>query len=71
MLSLAARLQLPRPLLADGAIGTMLIASGELGSGECPERLNLERAGLLEEIASRYLAAGARSSRRTPSAGHR
>jgi 5-methyltetrahydrofolate--homocysteine methyltransferase len=45
-------------LVADGAIGTMLIRKG-LKPGDCPERLNLENPALLEEIASEYIAAGA------------
>ena len=39
-------------------MGTMLLRRG-LKPGECPERLNLERSEVLEEIASLYLAAGA------------
>ncbi len=45
-------------LVADGALGTMLIARG-LGSGQCPETINLDRPELLLEIASEYLDAGA------------
>ncbi len=44
-------------LLGDGALGTMLIQRG-LRSGECPEKLSMEKPELLEEIASLYLKAG-------------
>jgi len=47
-----------RVLVADGAMGTMLFERG-LNPGECPERWNLERADVLEEIARLYLQAGA------------
>lgn len=45
-------------LVADGAMGTMLIARG-LPPGVCPEEWNLTRPEVLEEIASLYLEAGA------------
>jgi 5-methyltetrahydrofolate--homocysteine methyltransferase len=45
-------------LVADGAMGTMLIARG-LPPGTCPEEWNLTRPEVLEEIASSYLEAGA------------
>ena len=45
-------------LVADGAMGTILIEHG-LESGQCPERFNLEQPQVLREIAMRYLAAGA------------
>lgn len=45
-------------LLADGAMGTMLIERG-LKSGECPEGLNIYRLDILEDIAGLYLDAGA------------
>jgi 5-methyltetrahydrofolate--homocysteine methyltransferase len=52
------RLRRPGVLLADGAMGTMLLRRG-LKPGECPERCNLERPRDLEEIASLYFEAGA------------
>lgn len=58
MTGLLNRLQEHRILLADGAMGTMLFQRG-LKAGECPERLNLDRPDILEEIASVYLEAGA------------
>jgi 5-methyltetrahydrofolate--homocysteine methyltransferase len=45
-------------LVADGAIGTMLMDYG-LKPGEPPESFNLVRTEVLEEIASLYLDAGA------------
>lgn len=52
------RLQSTRAIIADGAMGTMLQRWG-LAPGDCPERMNLERADVLKEIAGQYLAAGA------------
>jgi 5-methyltetrahydrofolate--homocysteine methyltransferase len=45
-------------LLADGAIGSLLMVRG-LPRGAAPESLNLSHPEILEEIASRYLEAGA------------
>lgn len=45
-------------LVADGAMGTMLMERG-LETGQAPESFNLTRADVLEEIAREYLAAGA------------
>jgi 5-methyltetrahydrofolate--homocysteine methyltransferase len=45
-------------LLADGAIGSLLMARG-LARGAAPESLNLSHPEILEEIASLYLEAGA------------
>ncbi len=45
-------------LLADGAMGTMLIEKG-LKIGDCPERLNLDKTELLSRIAQQYFDAGA------------
>jgi 5-methyltetrahydrofolate--homocysteine methyltransferase len=53
-----SRLRAGEVLVADGAMGTMLLARG-LKAGECPERWNLDRPQVLEEIAAAYLAAGA------------
>jgi 5-methyltetrahydrofolate--homocysteine methyltransferase len=52
------RLAAGKALLADGAIGSMLLGSG-LPPGAAPESLNLSRPEILEEIARRYLDAGA------------
>jgi 5-methyltetrahydrofolate--homocysteine methyltransferase len=45
-------------LIADGAIGTMLISKG-LKPGDCPEEMNLSNSNALEEIAMEYLNVGA------------
>jgi 5-methyltetrahydrofolate--homocysteine methyltransferase len=45
-------------LVADGAMGTMLMERG-LQAGQPPESFNLTRPGALEEIALEYLNAGA------------
>jgi 5-methyltetrahydrofolate--homocysteine methyltransferase len=55
---LLERLKEGRPLVAEGATGTMLLAMG-LKAGECPEVLNLTRPELPEEIARQYFEAGA------------
>jgi 5-methyltetrahydrofolate--homocysteine methyltransferase len=58
MISLRERLRQPVIIVADGAMGTMLFQRG-LKPGECPEKINLERVEILEEIAQLYLDAGA------------
>ncbi len=58
MRRLAERLKEGLTLVADGAMGTMLIARG-LKTGECPESFNLTRPEVLQEIARLYLDAGA------------
>ena len=55
---LFARLGKGRPLVSDGAIGTMLIDRG-LKAGSAPESFNLENTKALEEIARLYFDAGA------------
>jgi 5-methyltetrahydrofolate--homocysteine methyltransferase len=45
-------------LLADGALGTMLMQRG-LPSGGSPDEFVLSHAGVLQDIAQEYLAAGA------------
>ncbi len=52
------RLRRGPAILGDGAWGTMLFSRG-LATGDAPERVCLERPGLLTEIAGLYLAAGA------------
>jgi 5-methyltetrahydrofolate--homocysteine methyltransferase len=51
---------LPLPTLADGAMGTMLIAAG-LGAGEAPETWNVrpDRRGVVAGIHRAHVAAGA------------
>lgn len=57
-ISLRDRLNQPGVILGDGAMGTMLMERG-LKPGECPERYNLDRPEVLEEIAALYFEAGA------------
>ena len=52
------RLEEGEVLVADGAIGTLLMQRG-LKPGECPECANLTDPELLEDIARQYLEAGA------------
>jgi 5-methyltetrahydrofolate--homocysteine methyltransferase len=58
MESLITRIGRGQVLLADGAIGSLLMARG-LAGGQAPESLNLSNPGVLEEIATLYLEAGA------------
>ncbi len=52
------RLKRSGVVIADGAMGTMLMQRG-LKAGECPERMNLKQADILQEIARLYVGAGA------------
>ena len=45
-------------LIADGAWGTELMREG-VAPGECPEKLNLEKPGIICKIAKSYIDAGA------------
>jgi 5-methyltetrahydrofolate--homocysteine methyltransferase len=56
--SLIERLSAGDVLVGDGATGTMLMARG-LPSGEPPERFNLDRPDIVEEVARLYADAGA------------
>lgn len=58
MKPLLDRISAGETLVADGAMGTMLLERG-LKPGACPESINLERPEVLEEIASLYFKAGA------------
>ncbi len=58
MENILKRLQRGEVIVGDGALGTMLMQRG-LKLGEPPEALNLTKPGILEEIASLYLEAGA------------
>ena len=58
MRALLERIRAGEVLVADGAMGTLLIARG-LPPGAPPESVNLEHPEVLEEIARLYLAAGA------------
>ena len=52
------RLKEGEVLVADGAMGTLLLDKG-LQAGECPEGLNLSKPEILTDIAQGYLQAGA------------
>lgn len=56
--SLQALLDTGRPVVADGGMGTMLIALG-LPQGESPERWNVEHPERIRQIHRDYIAAGA------------
>jgi 5-methyltetrahydrofolate--homocysteine methyltransferase len=58
MESLTTRVGRGEAVLADGAIGSLLMARG-LAAGAAPESLNLTQPLILEEIARLYLDAGA------------
>jgi len=58
MIALLDRIKQPRVILADGAMGTILMQRG-LKQGEPPEKMNLEKPEILEEVAREYLDAGA------------
>jgi len=54
-----ALLATPGPILADGAMGTMLFEAG-LTSGDSPERWNVERPDVIRGVHRAYHHAGAR-----------
>ncbi len=56
--SLMDRIRAGEVLLADGAMGTQLMARG-LAGGQCPESVNLDRPEILAEISAAYRDAGA------------
>jgi len=58
MEAITSRIGRGQVLLADGAIGSLLMARG-LPRGAAPESLNLSHPEILEEIARLYLEAGA------------
>jgi 5-methyltetrahydrofolate--homocysteine methyltransferase len=58
MMSLQEIIKTGKILLADGAMGSLLMERG-LKHGECPEELNLKRPNIPREIAQLYLDAGA------------
>lgn len=58
MKGLLERVRAGEILVADGALGTMLMARG-LERGKPPESFNLSRLDALEDIAREYFAAGA------------
>ncbi len=58
MKDLLKRLKSGETVLADGAMGTMLIERG-LKPGECPESYNLTYPEIIEEISRLYIESGA------------
>ncbi|MCU0512611.1 MAG: bifunctional homocysteine S-methyltransferase/methylenetetrahydrofolate reductase [Anaerolineae bacterium] len=58
-LSLSQRLAQPTPLLADGAMGTLLHRRGDLALTDCIDLLNLTHPDLVAGIHRDYIAAGA------------
>lgn len=60
MESIFDRLKKGEILVADGAMGSLLMARAkDLIKGKCPEMVNLSRPSILEEVARLYLEAGA------------
>lgn len=47
-----------RPLLMDGAMGSMLQESG-LKPGDCPEEMNVSRSEVVRDVHAKYVEAGA------------
>jgi 5-methyltetrahydrofolate--homocysteine methyltransferase len=58
MIPFHKRLKSGKPILADGAIGSIIISKG-LAAGACPELFNLEKPDVIRETAEAYIAAGA------------
>lgn len=58
MIPFRERFKTGRTLLADGAMGSLLIAKG-LGAGACPELFNLEHPDVVRDIHKAYVEAGA------------
>lgn len=60
MKTMTERIQSGDVLVADGAMGSFLMAmAGDLIKGSCPEAVNLSRPETLEKVAKLYLDAGA------------
>ncbi len=60
MESILERIKKGEVLVADGAMGSLLMArAADLIEGRCPEVINLSRTEILEEVAGLYLDAGA------------
>jgi 5-methyltetrahydrofolate--homocysteine methyltransferase len=59
MESILERIKKGEILIADGAMGSLLMArAGDLIKGKCPEVINIPRPDILEEVAGLYLDAG-------------
>ncbi|GAB5490792.1 MAG: bifunctional homocysteine S-methyltransferase/methylenetetrahydrofolate reductase [Phototrophicaceae bacterium] len=52
------RLAQPKPILADGAVGTLLIQRGNLALSKCFDQLNLTQPALVEGAHADYIEAG-------------
>lgn len=57
-LSFSERLAQPKPILGDGAIGTLLVQRGNLSLSKCFDQLNLTQPALVEGTHSDYIEAG-------------
>lgn len=57
-MSILAAINSGKTLVSDGALGTELFKAG-LKPGECPDILSVEQPKILEDIARKYLEAGA------------
>lgn len=58
-LSLAARIQQPRPILADGAIATLVQTRANIAPTDCFDALNLTHPELIQQAHVDYVLAGA------------
>lgn len=58
-LSLSERLQQPRPILADGAMATLLQTRAPISPNDCFDELNLTQPNLVQQAHADYVAAGA------------
>jgi len=58
MQSFMEKVKSGKPLLCDGAMGSLLMERG-LKQGECPEHLNLTQPEIIEDVTRLYLEAGA------------
>lgn len=57
-LSFSERLAQAKPILADGAVGTLLVQRGNLALSKCFDQLNLTQPALVEGTHADYIEAG-------------
>lgn len=57
-LSFSERLAQTKPILADGAVGTLLVQRGNLSLNKCFDQLNLTQPALVEGTHADYIEAG-------------
>ncbi len=57
-LSFSERLAQPKPILADGAVGTLLVQRGNISLNKCFDQLNLTQPALVEGTHADYIDAG-------------